>query len=117
MLPCLEEVDVDVTGAVCDKPDQLTSKTQEDGEITRFTVGGYVHGICVYKNTIFTVKFGDSSLYMYISSTSVLIKKHVINRMKFPQDLILMTHDDGDKLIIIDYVKKRFKCVCKVCRW
>ena len=105
VLPCLEEGAVNVTGAVCDKPDQQKSETEEDGEITRFNVGGYVNGICHYNNTIFTAKGGDSSLYMY-SSTGVLIKKHVINGMKYPSDLTLRTHDDGDKLIITDYKAK-----------
>ena len=105
VLPCLEEGAVNVTGAVCDKPDQLTSETKEDGEITRFTVGGRVNGIYHHNNTIFTVKAGDSSLYMY-SSTGVLIKKHVIQGMNYPYDLTLMTHSDGDKLIITDFNTK-----------
>ena len=100
--PCVEEGAVNVTGAVCDKPDQQTSKTEEDGEITRFTVGGSVYGICLYNNTIFAVKWNNATLYMY-SSTGVLIRQQPINEMKSPPDLTLMTHDDGDKLIITDY--------------
>ena len=105
VLPCLEEGALNVTGAVCDKPDQLTSQTKEYREITRFTVGGFVNGICYYNNTIFTAKGNDSSLYMY-SSTGVLIKKHVIQGMNYPYDLTLMSRDDGDKLIITDYNTK-----------
>ena len=105
MLPCLEEGAFNVTGAVCDKPDQLTSETEEDGEITRFTVGGCVYGVCHYNNTIFTAKGNDSSLYMY-SSTGVLNKTHVIHEMNYPYDLTLITHDDGDKLIITDFNTK-----------
>ena len=101
VLPYLEECAVKVTGAACDKPDQQTSETEE-GEITRFSVGGKVYGICLYSNTIFLVKDGDSTLYMY-SSTGVVIKKHAINGMKHPRDLTLMSHDDGHKLIITDY--------------
>ena len=105
VLPCLEEGAVNVTGAVCDKPDQQTSETEEDGEITRFNVGGGVRGICHYNTTIFTVKYVDSSLHMY-SSTGVLIRKQVMNGMKYPWDLTLMSRDDGDKLIITDYNTK-----------
>ena len=54
MGPCLEEVDVDVTSAGCDKPDHLTSKTKEDGEMTRFTVGGHVHGMRVQQHYIYS---------------------------------------------------------------
>ena len=106
VLPCLEEGAVNVTGAVCDKPDQQTSETEKDGEVTRFTVGGYVNGICYYNNNIFIVKDSDCTLYMY-SSGSVLIKQHTIHGLVWPQDLTLMTHDNSNKLIITDYITKR----------
>ena len=108
--PCVEEGAISVTGAVCDKPDQLTSQTKEVGEMTRFTVGGSLRGICLYNNTIFTVHYGNSSLYMY-SCTGVLIKNHVISEMLYPYDLTLMTHADGDKLIITDYSAKCLRLV------
>ena len=101
VLPCLEEGAVNMTDAVCDKSDPQTSEAEEGGEITRFNVGGYVNGICHYNNAIFTAKGNDSSLYMY-SSTGVLIKKCVIDGMQYPRDLTLVSHDDGDKLIIAD---------------
>ena len=108
--PCVEEGAVSVTGAVCDKLDQLTSQTKEVGEMTRFTVGGSLRGICLYNNTIFTGNYGDSSLYMY-SCTGVLIKNHVISGMMHPYDLTLTTHADGDKLIITDYSAKCLRLV------
>ena len=97
-----EEGAVNVTGAVCDKPDQQTSAAKEDGEITRLTVYGGVYGICLYNNTIFTAMYNDRTLYMYSSSTGVLIKKQVINQMKQPWDITLMTHHKRAKLIITD---------------
>ena len=102
VLQRLEEGAVNVTGAVCDKPDQQTSAAKEDGEITRLTVHGGVYGICLYNNTIFTAMYNDRTLYMYSSSKGVLIKKQVINKMKKPWDITLMTHHKGAKLIITD---------------
>ena len=107
VLPCLQEGAVNVARALCDKPDQHTSKTEGDGEITRFTVGGTVRGICLYNNTIFTVKNSSSILYMY-STTGGLIKEHTIPGMTYPIDIILRKHDNhgnNDKLVISDYHK------------
>ena len=95
MVQRLEGGAASVTGAVCDMSDQHTS---ESGEITKFNVGGEVHGICMYKNTIFVVKY-DSAVYMYGSSGD-LMKKHVMEGMNGLYDVTLMTHDDCDKLII-----------------
>ena len=84
-----------VTGAVCNKPDQQKS---ESGEITRFNVGGEVYGICLYSNTIFLVK-RDVAVYMY-SSSSDLKKEHIVSGMNYSNDVMVMTQDGSDKLII-----------------
>ena len=84
---------VNVTDAVCNKPDQQTS---ESGEITRFGADSYVSGICLYNNTIFLV---GAALYMY-SSGGDLMKRHVVCGMRSSWDLTVMTQDAGDKLII-----------------
>ena len=92
----LERGAVNVTDAVCNKPDQQTS---ESGEITRFRANRYVAGVCLYNNTLFIVKY-DDALYMY-SSSGDLMKRHVVNGMAASRDVTVMTQDDGDKLIII----------------
>ena len=86
------------TDAVCKKPDQVASET---GEITRFSAGSTVSGICMYNNTIFLVKW-DAALYMY-SIRGDLVKKHIVDGMKSSRDVTVMTQDDGDKLIITSY--------------
>ena len=90
----LEGGAVNVTGAVCNKPDQQTS---ESGEITRFDADRVVEGICLY-NTIILVE-SDDALYMY-SSSGDLMKRHVVDGTKQSCDVTVMTQDDGDKLII-----------------
>ena len=85
-----------VTDAVCNKPNQQTS-----GEITRFGANRYVAGICLYNNTIFLVEY-DDALYMY-SSSGDLMKRHTVDGMNHARDVIVMTQDDGDKLIITSY--------------
>ena len=94
----LEGGAVNVTGAVCNKPDQQTS---ESGEITRFDADSMVTGICLYNNTIFLV-MQDDALYMYSSSRD-LMKRHVVDGMKESWDVTVMTQDDGDKLIITSW--------------
>ena len=89
----LQGAAVNVTDAVCNKPDQ-----QQAGEISRFGAARYVTGICLYNNTIFLVK-SDDALYMY-SSSGDLMKKHVVDGMRSSLDVMVMTQDDGDKLII-----------------
>ena len=91
----LEGGAVNVTDAVCNKPDQQTS---ESGEITRFGADREVTGICLYNNTIFLVEWGGA-LYMY-SSSDDLMKRHVVDGTRSSWDVTVMTQDDGDKLII-----------------
>ena len=97
----LEGGAVNVTDAVCNKPDQ---QTPESGEITRFGADSYVAGICLYNNTIFLVEY-DDALYMY-SSSGDLMKRHVVDGMESSWDVTVMTQDDGDKLIITSETKR-----------
>ena len=91
----LEGDTVSVTSAACKKPDQHPS---ESLEISRFSAGGNVVGMCLYSNTIFMVK-RDTVLYMY-SDIGVLIKKHVVGGMRGSDDVTVMTQDEDDKLVI-----------------
>ena len=84
-----------MTGASSKLADRLPS---DSGDITKFKAGGNVTGLCLYNKTISLVK-NDEALHVY-SSTGDLMKRHVVNGMKKSWDVTVMTHDDGDKLII-----------------
>ena len=83
------------TNPASNKADQHAS---ESGEIIRFLLENMVHGICMYNNNIFLVNYG-AEVFIY-SSNGDLVKKHVMQGIKGLCDVTLMTHDDGDKLII-----------------
>ena len=83
------------TDPASNKADQHAS---ESGEINRFRLGSMVYGICMYNNHIFLVNYGGE-VFIY-SSNCHLVRKHVMQGIKGLCDVTLMTHDDGDKLII-----------------
>ena len=120
VLPCLEEdiggarvpsmgrntgsdtapcPDVTVTRTVHSKHDQDISESGEHGGISSFSLSGSVSGICVYNNTIFLVKFNESSLYIY-SVNGDLIKTKNLDGINWTRDLVLVRLKDNDKLII-----------------
>ena len=88
------------TGASKVEYHQQIPESKENGELVTFNVGDKGTGICSYNNIIFLVRLEHPFLYMY-GSTGELIKKHPIQGIHGPRDLILTEGNDGAILVII----------------
>ena len=110
VLPCLDDDTgrdgmshqeggaVSVTAAVSGKPDKYAL---EQNCIARFCVSRNVYGLCIHNNLIFLIEY-DNSLYLY-NCNGDLMKTHAVDGMKFSYDVLMMTHDGVDKLIITSH--------------